>query len=76
LVLIDQAKRTLINVTVGRACLPARQGFTALDSAYGGQVFGSFPSSGTSRPQRRGEKNNHITDKWDANTRVAGKESE
>jgi hypothetical protein len=48
--------------------LPAgRRGFTALDSTFGRQVFGSFPSSvehpdrsvrGTSRPLRRGKKNN------------------
>jgi hypothetical protein len=37
LVLFDQAKRTLIDVTAGR-------GFKALDSAFGRQAFGSLPS--------------------------------
>jgi hypothetical protein len=49
LVLLYQDKRTLIKGAVIRACLPARQGFKALDSTFGRQVFGSFASSGTSR---------------------------
>jgi hypothetical protein len=62
LVLFDQAKRTLIDVTVGR-------GFTALDLLV---LFHQVE-----HPDRVGGKRTTILPiKWEANTRVAGKESE
>jgi hypothetical protein len=65
-------------VTVGRACLPARQGFTALDLLVLFHQVWYIPTASVGGTSRRvgGKGTTILPIKWETNTRVPGKESE